>query len=184
MKNIYIIGVPRSGKTTLAHLLKEEYPTFNLISFEAIRNAFIKTQPQLQMDRRESPARKEILPPFIFEFLNWNKKITKYGNIIEGDFITVEKIQNYIKEDDIIICLGFSKRSLEDISLAIKMHDTQKDYTKDWAQEKIQKHFYNLETEDEQNYEACQKYHLPYYDTFENRIETFKQFITLLIDAL
>ena len=60
MKNIYIIGVPRSGKTTLAHLLKEEYPTFNLISFEAIRNAFIKTQPQLQMDRRESPARKEI----------------------------------------------------------------------------------------------------------------------------
>lgn len=177
MKNIYIIGVPGTGKTTLAHLLKEAYPAFNLISFEAVRNAFMKTQPELQMDNRESLTRQEILPSFLIEFLNWNKVFTSYGNILEGDFITIEKLVNYVQKEDIILCLGFSKRSLKEISQGIKSHDREEDYTKDWSIEKIEKHFYNLEATDAANYEACKKYHIPYYDTYEERQATFEKII-------
>lgn len=60
MKNIYIIGTPRSGKTTLARLIKEKYPIYNQISFEAVRNGFIETQPELNMNNRNSLARKNI----------------------------------------------------------------------------------------------------------------------------
>ena len=42
MKNIYIVGVPRSGKSTLAKLIKEKYPIYNQFSFEAIRNDVFK----------------------------------------------------------------------------------------------------------------------------------------------
>ena len=65
MKNIIITGIPRSGKTTLSKLIKEKYPEYNIISFEAIRNGFIKSQPGLKMGNRNSEARKEILPDFI-----------------------------------------------------------------------------------------------------------------------
>ena len=54
MKNIYIVGVPRTGKTTLTKLIKQEIPQVNLISFEAIRNGFIKSQPELNMGSKKS----------------------------------------------------------------------------------------------------------------------------------
>ena len=59
MKNIYIIGVARTGKSTLSKLIKEKYPVYNQISFEAIRNGFIESQPDLNMDNRNSEARKK-----------------------------------------------------------------------------------------------------------------------------
>ena len=46
MKNIYIIGVPRTGKSTLSKLIKAKYPEFNIVSFEAVRNGFIKAFPE------------------------------------------------------------------------------------------------------------------------------------------
>ena len=58
MKNIIITGVARSGKTTLSKLIKEKYPKYNIISFEAIRNGFIKSHPDLRMGNRNSEARK------------------------------------------------------------------------------------------------------------------------------
>lgn len=84
MKNIFIVGVPRSGKSTLTKMLARELNNYNIISFEAIRNGFIKSQPDLEMNNRNSDARKEILPSFILEFINWNKRILDVGNIIEG----------------------------------------------------------------------------------------------------
>ena len=62
MSNIYIIGVPRSGKTTLAKLIKERFNNVNQVSFEALRNGFIKTFPELDMGNRNSEARANILP--------------------------------------------------------------------------------------------------------------------------
>lgn len=61
MKNIYIVGIPRSGKSTLSKMIKSKYPEMNIISFEAIRNGFIKSQPDLNMGNRHSKARQEIL---------------------------------------------------------------------------------------------------------------------------
>ena len=43
MKNIYVVGVARSGKSTLTRLIKERFPMYNQFSFEAIRNGFIET---------------------------------------------------------------------------------------------------------------------------------------------
>lgn len=77
MRNIFILRSPRSGKSTLAKMLKISLPDYSLISIDAVRNIFIKTIPYLNMDNRESLARKEIFPQFINEFIN-EKIITYY----------------------------------------------------------------------------------------------------------
>lgn len=177
MKNIIITGIPRSGKTTLSKLIKEKYPKYNIISFEAIRNGFIKSQPDLRMGNRNSEARKEILPDYIMEFIHWNNTISTYGSIIEGDFANIKTIKELSNEDDLIICLGFNQRNIDEIISNIKKYDTKEDYTSDWTEEKIRNHFYDLVETDKYNYDYCKKNNINYYDTFENREEVLNKII-------
>ncbi len=173
MKNIYIIGIPRSGKSTLAKKIKSKYPEMNIISFEAIRNGFIKAQPNLNMGNRNSNARQEILPQFIVEFANWNYAITGSRSIVEGSFTDVKTIKNLINSEDIILCLGLGKRSLHEIIKEMKKYDDENDYTKDWTEEQLKKHFFDITEQDIENYNLCKKLNIEYFDTFNNREKVF-----------
>lgn len=165
LKNIYIIGVPRSGKTTLAKLIKEKFNNVNQVSFEAIRNGFIKTMPELDMGNRNSEARLNILPEFIVEFVKWNSEITKCSTLIEGSFISVSKLMSLVDKEDIVICLGHGRKSLNEIIDNVIKYDTNNDYTKEWSKERLEKHFYDIEKKDEDNFSDCLKYGINYYDT-------------------
>ena len=180
MKNIFIVGVPRTGKTTLTKLIKKELPQINLISFEAIRNGFIKSQPELNMGNRNSSARQKILPDFIFEFVNWNEKFSNYNNLIEGDFTDIESIVKNTDEDDMIICLGFSGRRIDEIIDGIIRNDSNHDYTKNWTEDKIKNHFYDIVEKDKENIENCKKYNIKYYDTYENRQDVFFEILNFI----
>ncbi len=173
MKNIYIIGVPRSGKSTLSKIVKSKYPDMNVISFEAVRNGFIKSQPNLNMENRNSRARQEILPQFLIEFVHWNYIISGYGNIVEGSFSDISTIIEHKNSEDIILCLGLGKRNIQEIIDGIKMHDDENDYTKNWTDEQIKKHFYDITEKDKENYELCKKYNIEYFDTYKDRNEVF-----------
>lgn len=178
--NIYIVGVPRTGKSSLASLVKSEIPSFNIISFEAIRNGFIKSLPDLNMGNRESKARKEVLPEFILEFLNWNKTILNVNNVIEGDFISVESLHEKKSNDDLIICLGFGKRSIDEIYDNVNKYSKEYDYTYNWDIGEFKKHFYDLEEKDTQNYNYCKENKILYYDTFNNREEILNNIIEVI----
>lgn len=177
MKNIFIIGVPRSGKSTLSRLIKEKYPVYNQISFEAIRNGFIETQPELNMDNRNSEGRKTILPKHIVTLAHWNSEILSNPSLVEGDFISINELHKLINDKDIIICLGLGCRSINDIANKIKEKDTIDDYTDKWTIEDIKKHFYDIEEKDKYNYEYCINNNIRYYDTYENREEVFNNII-------
>lgn len=179
MKNIYIIGVPRTGKTTFSKLLKSKYPVMNVISFEALRNGFIKTLPELNMGNRNSKARKEILPDFLVEFAKWNSTISNFGSIIEGDFCDIKTLKELTNED-VIICLGFGKKSLDEVIDGIKAHDKADDYTKEWSLEKLKNHFYDIVEKDEENYNFCNDHNIPYFDTFDNREEVFSNILNFI----
>ena len=177
MKNIYIVGVPRSGKSTLARLIKKSYPIYNQLSFEAIRNGFIESQPELNMENRNSEARDKILPLHIVTLAHWNKEILGAPSLIEGDFTTVEKLKSLTSEDDEIICLGLGVRPIEEIIGGIKSNDRESDYTKNWSEEKMKKHFYDLVQKDENNYNFCKNNGIKYFDTYSNRMEVFDEII-------
>jgi len=176
-KNIYIIGVPRSGKSTLAKLIKEKFPIYNQFVFEAVRNGFIETQPELDMGNRNSIARNTILPKHIVTFALWNSKISNMPSLVEGSFCTVDQLADLVDEDDLLICLGLGCRTLDEIICGIISHDKESDYTSKWSKEQIQKHFYNIVDEDKINYAYCIKNNVKYYDTYQNREKVFSEIL-------
>ena len=147
------------------------------ISFEAIRNGFIKTQPELNMNNRNSSARKDVLPSYIVEFIHWNNELSKNPSLMEGDFCSIETLYNLVGENDLIICLGLGCKSIDKIIDGIRTNDIDSDYTKEWTDEQIKNHFYNIEKEDKSNYEFCLKNNINYYDTYENRNDVFNNII-------
>jgi adenylate kinase family enzyme len=177
MKNLYIIGVPRAGKSTLSKLIKEKYPIYNQFSFEAIRNGFIESQPELNMGNRNSDARKNILPKHFVTFAHWNKEILSCPSLIEGDFCSIEELSNLIDDNDEIICLGFGCRSIEEVIKGIRENDSDADYTKDWSDEQMIKHFHDTLEKDKINYDFCNKNGIKYYDTYQNRTQIFEKII-------
>lgn len=178
MRNIYIIGVPRSGKSTLSKLIKKQNPVYNQISFEAIRNAFIESQSELNMGNRNSSARKNILPKHIVSFSSWNNKILSTPTLVEGSFCTIDVLSNLVDKNDLIICLGLGCRNIDQIVSGIKKNDKEDDYTKTWTDEQIKKHFYDIEINDKINYDYCLKNDINYYDTYENRNKVFEKILS------
>lgn len=179
MKNIYILGTPRSGKSTLASMIKEEFPKYTLISMEAVRNGFIKALPDLNMDNRNSEARQKVFPEFVIEFANWNKELNKnkYGNIIEGSLINSEIAKNLLDSNDIVIFLGHNDLTNEDIIQNIMKNDRESDYTHDWSYDKIKFHFGDVYQVEQENKKICEEKGFIYKDTSVNREEVFRELI-------
>lgn len=184
MGNIYIVGVPRSGKSTLAKMICAVKPELNLISFEAVRNGFIYTQPELKMDERNSKARKEILPQFMFEFALWNVKMTGRATVVEGSFADMETVARSAKGDDQIVCLGFGGRNLDAVADKVLACTEEGDYIFGCPKEKFLQHFYDLETTDRANMKFCQEANLNYYDTFLERPKVLQGIVNKVIAGL
>ena len=182
MKNIYILGVARTGKSTLAQMIKKHFPEYNLISMDAIRNAFSETMPELNMKNRSSETRRDLLPKFICEFAFWNKEISKEknGTIIEGGIITLSQIKGCVKSGDIVICLGHGNLGINEIVKNIKEYDKEDDYTYDWSEDKIVNHFNDICAMDESNKLICTDNKYMYIDSSFNRAEKFDEVIKTL----
>ncbi len=165
MKNIFIVGVPRSGKTTLARMIKARYPEYNYISFEALRNGFIKALPELDMGNRNSDARKLVMPSFILEYAKWNSVITGLPTLVDYAFSSIEVLCENMGDDDAIICLGYGGRSIDEVVGMIKENSLEKDYTYDWDIDKIKTHFHDMILDDKKNMMECERLGIRYYDT-------------------
>lgn len=184
MKNIYILGVPRSGKTTFSILLKKELKDYSFISLDAIRNAFHYSLPELEMIQRNSYSRHNILPRFVSELAHWNHDISKNGCIIEGGLIHLDDMVGEIRSDDIVICFGHGAHSLEEVVDKIQEFDTKEDYTYGWSKEKLMNHYYDLSETDLENRKICLQKKYYYIDTFENREKTFHKLLKEIKDMI
>lgn len=180
IKNIYIIGTPRSGKTTLAKLLKRKFTDFSLISMDSIRNGFMKSLPHLDMGNKNSISRKEIFPIFISEFIYWNNEILDNYCIVEGALIDLESIKEIKTDKDLVICLGHGNLLIDEIIKNIKKYDTRDDYTFDWSIDKIKEHFEYTFLNDNKNQEICNEKNYIYIDSSENRKEKFDELLKLI----
>ena len=178
--NVYIIGVPTAGKSTLAKMIKERLPQFNVVSFEAVRNGFMKAQPELDMGNRQSVARKEILPRFMVEFVEWNEWMTGHPTLVEGSFASVQEVIGLVRKEDLVICLGYGGMALADVAKqAIRMAGPES-YLYGRTEAEFAKHFYDLTETDQENKEYCEKNQIPYFATVDER-EKVLQVATKLV---
>ena len=74
MKNIIILGVARSGKTTLARMIKKRYSNYNIIDGDCIRNAFEKSIPEVNINHVNGSGMIEKFPDFCLKLFEYQIK--------------------------------------------------------------------------------------------------------------
>lgn len=182
--NAYIVGAPTAGKSTLAKIIKKKRPQFNIVSFEAVRNGFIKTQPGLDMGNRKSSARKEILPRFLVEFAEWNEKMTGQPTLVEGSFANMQEMVGLVREEDLVICLGYGGLALEEVAEQAIRRAGPESYLYGRTKAEFMEHFYDLSETDQNNKKFCEEKQLPYFVTTKEREKVLKRTAQLVIDCL
>ena len=137
MKNILIIGIGRTGKTTLSNMIKEKYPQYNLIHSDCIKWGIIRGAGKEEYYKENIKEQKEFehgeyFQRVLLEFFNScirNDK-NKYGYILESGQLEPKIVREMIDFNETeIICLGHGDLSKEDIINLCRKHDKQQDWT-------------------------------------------------------
>ncbi len=179
LKNIILIGPSRSGKTTLANMIKNEFG-YNIVTLDDLVNAFGITFPELNIsqEKDEKEVSKQFTKFLINLLLFYNNEFNKRKNIrriIEGIYIDLDILFKEIKKEDfIIIGLHYSNRTEEQFLKYLKKYDTKLDWTiqyDDNGKLKSIKHFLNRNKDFMKMYK---KYEILNYDVSENRELVFE----------
>lgn len=119
-KNIFIIGVPRSGKSTLANIVCNRFG-FGLVSIDAIVATFYNVFPELGM-HAEPEKSEPIVSKFIFEYMRQlsaespNRKF-----VIEGCHIQPTTVVGNIDcEKYDVVCMGYPGLTPEQFLLRVR----------------------------------------------------------------
>ena len=169
--NVFICGVPRSGKTTLSKLLKKELKDFNIIISESVRNGFQKMDREnyKEWGNKHSIQRREKFPEFLFEFLKWNSFFSECNNIVDLALIDLKTVLLNKGDEDLVVCLGFGKDKLnEEIFSFIRERENESDYTRRFSDEELVGIWGNICDIDKNNIKVCEDNNIKYFDVFKN----------------
>lgn len=108
MKNIVLVGMPASGKTTIAKALAENFGREFIDIDEQIEEKFKMTIPQI-FEKGGEKYFREIETKVLTEFLKESGKVISTG----GGAVTIPKNYNIIRQNSVVIWI---KRDLEKLS--------------------------------------------------------------------
>ncbi len=130
MKNILIIGVSRSGKTTLAKKLKKD-SNYNYIPLDYFTSSLKRNFPSTNIKSnvvidRESSKNLALFLSRVIEIIDYTNE--KY--IIDSAHLYLEDIIKYIDTNKWdIYCLGYPNITKEEKFREIRKYDSNKDWT-------------------------------------------------------
>ena len=183
MKNIIIGGTVRSGKTTLANILREKF-SYSKVESDTIVNAFDEVFPEMEITHRNASLTREKYEPFLFEILNGFYRDLKYTNnitVFPGSQFLPENIAKYEKKDKyIVIFLGLDGITPEQLLKTIREHDTENDWTFKKPDDWMLKFCENVINESEKLKQDCEKLGFYYFNTYINRKETLNKICNLI----
>jgi len=161
MKNIVIFGIPRSGKSTLAHKLNKKFH-YPLINGDCERVSMSNIFPELDIEHNKNFSKylEILLRKYKREFKN------SVPIILESVDITIKDINAYFnKEDNIFICLGVSSISAEEFADMIIKYDGDFDWTKKTAKEDLINYCSKYIETSKQNEIYCRNNNIMYIET-------------------
>lgn len=183
MKNVLIGGTVRSGKSTLANLIRNKFK-YSLVESDTIVNAFDIVYPELEITHKKPEITREKYKPFLFEILNGfcrNLKFNENVTIFPGSQFLPRHIYEYSKKDKfIVIFLGVSDAIPQELMNKIREMDTPFDWTTKRTDEQLLNNCKNIINESINIKNDCKKYGFYYFETFKNRSETLNQILKLV----
>lgn len=180
MKNILILGICRTGKSTFSKMIQKEFRNYQIIEVDTIISALQKTIPNIPIGFIHDNLKENKLPEFLNLFIqkNINKNGKELGFIINGDSILPEDLLKYFDLNNMIIYYFVTEKlSPKQILENCRKFDSKEEWTTRRTDEELLDHFEFYKDVEKKIINDCKKYNIKCIDTSENRQIIFNQLV-------
>jgi len=183
--NIIIAGVPRAGKSTIAHMLSKKYG-YQHVSMDSIIAGFEKCFPETGVNTYQGLSSMDTLKvisgkmaPFVRAMMGSGEYDEfEPGMVLDMYQLLPEDYDRYIRGANCEIFYFLTSDVTPEERFAIqKKYDTEKDYTFYKPDEELREGAVYIVEQSILMKEQCEKYGLPYYETARNREQVFERFL-------
>ena len=183
--NIIIAGVPRAGKSTIAHMLSKKYG-YQHVSMDSIIAGFEKCFPETGVSTYQGLSSMDTLrvisskmAPFVRAMMGSGEYDEfEPGMVLDMYQLLPEDYDRYIRGANCEIFYFLTSDVTPEERFAIqKKYDTEKDYTFYKPDEELREGAVYIVEQSILMREQCEKYGLPYYETARNREQVFERFL-------
>ena len=183
--NLIIAGVPRAGKSTVAHLLASRYG-YQHVSMDSIIAGFEKCFPDTGVSTYQGLSSKDTLrvisgkmAPFVRAMLESGEYDEfKPGMVLDMYQLLPEDYDRYIRGANCGIAYFITSDVTPEERFRIqKKYDTEKDYTFYRSDEELMEGAVYIVEQSILMKEQCEKLGLPYYETAHDRNRVIHRFL-------
>lgn len=178
MKNIIIIGRPRSGKSTLANKIADKFH-YQIIRTDCIRDAFYSIYPEMKIGPNTG-IKDERFQEYLKKHFEYALEESRYqyGYVMEGCETSPKTCKElYDDENNLIYVLGQIEETPEKMAENMEKCDTVYDWTYRMEEDKVQ--YCRRQREKAiQLREECKKLGLKFYDTSRKREEVLEEILS------
>ncbi len=178
MKNVIIMGRPRSGKSTLATMLADRY-NYQIIRTDAIRNSFRDVFPEMNI-KAHTAIKSEKFQKFVKHFFDYSVKSARNNNfkfVLEGCEITPKDCKDLYANENLIYVLAQKDITPEEMASNIRKYDTAKDWTTKMTYEELLSYCEASINKAIKIEKECKELGLAFYDTSKNRKNVLEKII-------
>ena len=171
MTNIFILGVSRTGKSTITKKIMEEFPYYKVIPLDIIINAYKKTFNDKQIGYSKEYIKENKLALFIENIINQYFDENDPPFIIEGDSILPEEYHKYFEQGDNLCIFLINSKTSEEKVADCRQYDNKKDWSTRCTDQELLKHFEEDNKIQEIIIKQAKKYNYPIIDVSKKRQE-------------
>lgn len=187
-KNIFIIGAPRTGKTSLAkRIVKEKH--YNLISIDDLVSGFKNMSNFDVYVEGKADATAKNIEPFMEKLFEELSEGTIFYDgiktVVEGTYVDFEKLIPFLRSKKLenkyyIIGLTYNNLTENDVYDNIKKYDTEDDWTYWCNDEELKGNVKYFIDRNKYFNEKFKQYNIETYDTSFNREKVIAEIINKL----
>lgn len=169
-KDLFILGTARSGKTSLAKKIHENF-NYSIISIDSFVDAFSINFSSLGISHHNTDKKDDLLAPFVYSYYEKIKNEYPEQNfVIEGWHVYPKTINNLLEQENVqIICLGNIAIGPEEKLADIRKYADHRDYTVKMTDDDVMKLITNHLKFARILKHQCDVCGFPFYDTSYNR---------------
>ena len=173
MKNIFILGIARSGKTTTASKIANEFTNYKIIPLDIIINAYQNTFNDKRIGYSKEHLSDNKLALLVLNIINEFDKDVSF--IVEGDSILPEEYHQYFDQENNMCFFLTNTKSPNQKIEHCRQYDTKKDWSFHLSDQELLTQFEEDAKIQETIIAQAQKYDYPTIDVCKQREEKLEK---------